>query len=407
MEKEKQKRNKIIALSGQPVTGKGTNTKAIVEKLKLRGYAEENIHIISTGNEFRKFFEIIVDYIKNLENAMKLAELEKTPQIKAILENSEYNSAFKRATVQIKNSGIDLSNFTVEQANNLDELKSIRTIVDTLIDTKIEKLGKQINEKERPDEVWIFDSRLAFYNIPEAMSVRLTANKEVAGKRLLEDKSRGEEDSKYKTVEEAIEAREKRRIGEQERYIERYDVDLEYEENYNVIIDTSYSSVEDISDTILKCLDCYIENKSFSKKWVSPKTLLPLQKERDTLATALYTFEEMVESIEKNGYLPNKPIEIVEVDGRSYIIEGHHRNFASAYLNKTLVPIEVLAKDDEVIKRYSGGTARQRLGGLGSGELYGHEAIIALKEPEFSYNQIYPGIYEMLKQKENSKGEER
>ena len=139
MEKEKQIRNKIIALSGQPVTGKGTNTKAIVEKLLLRGYKEENIHVVSTGEEFRKYFEKIVAYIKNVDNNEKILELEQTSQIKSILENPEYNNAFKKAVSQIKNSNLDLSNFTVEQANNLEELKTIRSMVDTLIDTKIKR----------------------------------------------------------------------------------------------------------------------------------------------------------------------------------------------------------------------------------------------------------------------------
>ena len=61
-------RNKILAISGQPVTGKGTNIKAIIEKLKQMGYAEENIHLESTGNEFRKYFNMIVELIKSLDN---------------------------------------------------------------------------------------------------------------------------------------------------------------------------------------------------------------------------------------------------------------------------------------------------------------------------------------------------
>ena len=50
MNEEKEIKNKIITLSGQPVSGKGTVVKALKEKLKKRGYKEEDIHVISTGN---------------------------------------------------------------------------------------------------------------------------------------------------------------------------------------------------------------------------------------------------------------------------------------------------------------------------------------------------------------------
>ena len=139
-----------------------------------------------------------------------------------------------------------------------------------------------------------------------------------------------------------------------------------------------------------------MERKYFSKKWTSPKTLLPLQDEMDTIRSGFSSgkkLEEIEEDIKVNGFLPNRPIEIIEVDGYKYIIEGHHRNFASAHLNKTLVPYEIIAKDDEKIPGYSGGTARQRAQSLKNYFLYGHEGFIGEK---FSYKEVYPEIYEML-----------
>ena len=400
------KKNKIIALSGQPVTGKGTNVKLLVEKLKKSGVSEENIHVISTGEEFRKLFNLIMDFIRNLDNSETINEMAKKEEIREIFLNDKYREAFIDTLVQLKSKKIDLKNFSIEQANNLEEVKAIRNMLDEIIDEKIKKIGEEINKEERPDEVWIFDSRLAFCNIEGAMSVRLIADKEVAGRRLYEDTSRGEEDSKYANVEEAIEAREKRRIGEQKRYIEKYGVDLEDENNYDLVIDTSYSSVEDISETILKCLDCYTNNKPFVRNWTSPKTLLPLQRERDTIAESPsgWTLDKIVESIKENGYKLDEMIDVVEVDGIKYIIEGHHRNFASALLGKTLVPFEIVGKDDEKIKYYWG-IARQRANSLTSDYLYGHEWFMEGSKGEhgkFSYEDIYPGIYDMIKNRSSA-----
>lgn len=67
--------NKIIAISGEPVTGKGTNVRKIHEKLLEQGYKEENIHLVSTGEEFRRYFGIISDLIRNIDNPEILREI--------------------------------------------------------------------------------------------------------------------------------------------------------------------------------------------------------------------------------------------------------------------------------------------------------------------------------------------
>ncbi len=394
-------RNKIIALSGQPVTGKGTTTKALIEKLENQGYESDSIHIISTGNEFRHYFNTLIDFIRSLDNPEELQKISEKPEMKDLMSNMERRLFLINTISKLRINGVDLSNFSIEQANNLDELKEIRSVVDGLIDDSVKRKGEEINSKERPDEVWIVDSRLAFHNIPDAFSIRLTATPEVAARRLFNDKSRGAEDSSYSSLEEAKKAREKRRLGEQKRYKERYGVDLEDPDNYDLIIDTSYANIDDISNAILNCLDCYMDRKPFAKTWTSPKTLLPLQGIRETAGRAIYSLDEMIDIINKEGYMPDKPIEVVEASGYKGIIEGHHRNFAMASLGKTLVPYEVIAKDDEEIP-YGGGTARQRIDALNIRNLFDHEPLFEGKgkDEHFSYDDVYSGIYNKLREKD-------
>lgn len=395
-------KNKIIALSGQPVTGKGTTVKELIKKLKESEYKEENIHVIETGKEFRNYFESISEFIKSYNINKETEKISENPYLKSIATNKEYRKVLIDTIYKLKQNNINSNDLDIEKANNLIEFKELRKIVDTLIDTNIEKLGKEINKKERPNDVWIIDSRLAFHNIPEAFSIRLTSSPEIAAIRLFNDKSRGKEDNRYKTIEEAKEAREKRRTGEQNRYLKRYGVDLENEENYDLIINTSYSSTEDISNTILTCLNAYTEGKTFAKTWTSPKMLLPLQGERDTIGKTPggYEFGELLAEIEKNGFMPDKPIEIIENEGYKYIIEGHHRNFCSSYLGKTLVPYKTIAKDDEDIPYY-GGNVKQRANSLKRIYLWGHESFFEHNtKKRFSYDDIYPGIYDKLAKKE-------
>ena len=395
-------KNNIISISGEPVTGKSSNIKAIKQKLIERGYKEENIHIISAGHDFRDYFNEVLSFIESYNNDKKLKELYNKGVIKEIFENPKYKSDLINIMAKLKSKNY-AENITIEQANNMPELKEIRALIDTIIDEKIRNKGEEINKEEKKDEFWIVDSRLAFKNIPHSFSVRLTCRPDIAGKRLFVDKSRGAEDNKYKTEEDAMNQREKRKNGEVERYKKRYGIDLTDENNYNLIIDTSFSTIDDISDTILECLERYQKGKNFCKMWASQKEMLPSQRERDTLGSTSQSnsINDLIDSVRANGYNQDFPIEIVIADGKKCIIEGHHRNFGSAYVGKTLIPYKVLAIDDEKLPAGQI-TARNIINSLNKTNLSGHEMFLDhISEGQFSYNQVYPNIYKEIDKKAN------
>lgn len=395
-------RNKIIAISGEPVSGKGTVTREIVKKLKEKGYSEENIHIISAGKEFRKYFESILNFLKQAKNLEELNNYEHDEIIEEMLGNKEYRAAIISTIAEVKKQNIDLDKIAIQDLNKAEIFSKMRAIVDHLLDSNMQKMSKEINKEKRENEAWIFDSRMAFYNVPEAFSIRLTANPKVAGERLFNDNTRGKEDV-YSSVEEAEKEREKRRITEIERYKKLYNVDLEDKENYDLIIDTSYSSIEDIADTILTCEQCYEEEKPFGKTWQSPLKMIPCQELSETWHPqpgSKLTLEDIKADILKNGYYPDSEIEIYRIDGIDYINEGHHRTFASIYVGKTLVPYVDLMETEYGKKRFENGTVprtRRRT-------LFDHEALVEeiLREKEdnkdlnFYYEEIYPNILEKI-----------
>lgn len=393
MEKYK---NKILSISGEPVSGKSTTVNKLIELLKEEGYLEKNIHLISTGNKFREYFNSIIQFIRDFMGNKKELNIENKEELQTFFNNAEYRKTLSKTIINLIKTNATLNEFTIQDANNRTDFKGIRQIVDTVIDTDIKNLGEEINKEEHKEEVWIIDSRLAFNNIPESFSVRLTTNPKVAGERLFLDETRGIEDSKYKTVEEAIKEREKRRKGELSRYIEKYGVNLEDENNYDLVIDTSYSSVEDIAKVVLECEECYNKKEEFGRKWAHPMMFLPLQRECDTLAAGQsnMSLENMIHKIDKEGYNPSESIKTVKVDGNYYIIDGHHRNFASAYLDKTLVPYEVLAENDEYYYEGTHITARQRVNALSLNYLHGHESFFDTDTNKFSYKKIFPEIFE-------------
>lgn len=398
-------RNKIITISGEPVSGKGTTTKVIVKKLKEKGFLEENIHIISAGKEFRKYFESILNFIKEVDNLDELNNSLEDEKIDEILNNKEYRAALISTIVNIKKQNIDLNKVDIQDLNEAEVFSEMRAIIDHLLDSDMQKMGKEINKEKRENEVWIFDSRMAFYNIPEAFSVRLTANAKVAGERLFNDSTRGKEDI-YSSVEEAEQERENRRITEIKRYKKLYNVDLEDKDNYDLIIDTSYSSVEDIADTILECEKCYEEEKYFGKTWQSPLKMIPCQDLMETYNPqpgSSLTLENLKDDILEVGYYPDSEIEIYRINGIDYISEGHHRNFASIWAGKTLVPYIDLMETEDGKKRIQNGWKPTTT----LGKLYDHEELIFgtlkkqnNKEINFSYQEMYPNIIEEI-EKEN------
>lgn len=339
-------KNRIITISGEPASGKSTVINKLKEDYEKQGF---NVHIFSVGHEFRKIAQ---------EKGLTIEEL--------------------------------------------NEYMTKRENIDKLIDSTVAQRGKEINSKLRENDIYIFDSRLAFHNIPDSFSIRLTVDDNVAGKRVFGDNKRGKEDT-YTSIEEAIEKTHNRKITEVERYKKRYGIDLHDENNYKLVIDTSYSKVEDITQVIEQCLGLELEEKPYAKMWTSPKKLLPLQSEMDTYGIGYgssCTFDGFIEKLKKEGYNPDSEIHAISVYDRLYIIEGHHRNFAAAKMGKSLVPYYISAKDDEKILGYGENTARQRAKCLDKNNMWGHEPFFDEPGKPFSYNHIYPGIYDELNKKE-------
>jgi len=401
---DKKIKNRIIAISGEPVSGKGRTVEELKKELIKEGLKEENIHIISTGTKFREYFNKIIEFMKNRDNDEKLKEMENDPFMKQFLSNRKFRTSLTNTIAKIESRKIDLDKKdSIEAANNSRLFSEVRNSVDSLIDTETRTIGKQINEKERKGEVWIFDSRMAFDNIPEAFSVRLTTRPNVAAERLFNDFTRGTEDNKYKNIEEALKARENRRLGEIERYKKRYNVDLENKDNYNLIIDTSYADPEDVVKTLLTCEKYYEEGKKFARDWDSPVTMIPCQRINQTWGKLFdddLSLEEMEEKIATEGYDPSSAIEVCKINGVNYILEGHHRNFACMALGNTLIPyIDEMEteKGKELLKRGTYPVTRRA-------DLFDHEDLAenllrkSKDDPSlrFSYSEIYPNILDEI-----------
>lgn len=267
-------KNMVITISGEPASGKSTIVKCMKEKYEKMGY---RVHIITTGKLFR--------------------ERAKKEYLKMYPERTDANLA------------------DIQEDAGFAE---IRKKIDEKIDGDIAQIGKEINSEYSPNDVYIIDSRLAWNNIPSSYAVRIIVDEKIAGKRVFNDQTRGEEDS-YATENEAIEKTKQRKLGEIERFKKQYNgVDLSKPENYDLIIDSSYSSIEEIADIIINGEKAYRKGQYYPKNWSSPVMLLSTQRERDTNEDRIL---QLVEIIKENGYDPMKgTLNVVELERRNRVL---------------------------------------------------------------------------------------
>lgn len=303
-------RNRIITISGEPVSGKSTVVKNIKSKYEELGF---NVHIISVGKLFRNLIK------------------------------EEYEKMYP-----------DRTNWNIADIQTDEAFIKKRNQIDLMVDGEITKKGKAINSIDRPNDVYIIDSRLAWKNIPESYAVRLVVNENIAGKRVFEDKTRGTED-KYNTEAEAIEKTKKRKLAEIERYKQRYGIDLTDSNNYNLIIDTTYSNTDELANIIINGEETYRNGTYYPKNWRSPALFLPSQRIGETLSCSPIGFriEDIVQSINEDGFDPLQgEINTIEQDNINVLKDGHHRSIAALASGKTLIPYNIVHKDDDFSKKY-------------------------------------------------------
>jgi len=114
------------------------------------------------------------------------------------------------------------------------------------------------------DADMVIDSRMAWHFVENSFKLHLLVDTKVAAKRIM-DENRGSE--KYSTIEEAVDKIQRRKASENKRYTEKYNVDPDNLENYDLVVDTTYATPDEICDFISKHLNLWKEGKGFDTVW--------------------------------------------------------------------------------------------------------------------------------------------
>lgn len=115
------------------------------------------------------------------------------------------------------------------------------------IDRQIENSA---SEYAKNHDKFVIDARLGWYAVPESFKVYLKVDINVAAKRAFEDLKR-KETEKFATLEEQKQDIKKRYELENNRYWELYHVRKEDLNNYDLVIDTTKLTPEEVADIII------------------------------------------------------------------------------------------------------------------------------------------------------------
>ena len=132
----------------------------------------------------------------------------------------------------------------------LNELMKIDHSLDDIIDTTTTRLSV-----ERADDKLIFDSRMAWHFATNTFKIFVTVDPMVAAERVMAGQ-RGCEEC-YSCVEEARDHLVKRSLVEQERFKTLYGVDYYDYNNYNLVVDSSHRTPEEVLDIIWTSYEAY------------------------------------------------------------------------------------------------------------------------------------------------------
>lgn len=119
---------------------------------------------------------------------------------------------------------------------------------------------------EKKDEKLIFDSRMAWHFAKDTFKIFLTIDPMEAATRVMKNQRGAEE--RYDSVEDACNGLIKRGNVERERFIQIYGVDYFDHNNYNLIVDTTSRTPEEIVAIIVENYESYCAG---AEAYVSPK----------------------------------------------------------------------------------------------------------------------------------------
>ena len=154
-----------------------------------------------------------------------------------IYRNGEY------ARMLARNLGMNITEFNIYVEKHPE------------IDRQIENSAA---EYAKTNDNFIIDARLGWYAVPESFKVYLKVDINEAAKRAFNDPKRKYSEN-FETLEDQKRDMEKRYQLENERYYNLYNIRKEDESNYDIVIDTTNMTPEEVAYIIIEEYEKWLE----------------------------------------------------------------------------------------------------------------------------------------------------
>ena len=123
------------------------------------------------------------------------------------------------------------------------------------IDRELDDFARKYGEEH---DNFIIDARLGWYTVPTSFKIYLKVDQDEGARRAFNDPDRKSTEN-LATVEEYKADMIKRYNGENERYIKLYGVNRADMSNYDLVVDTTHMTREEVRDTILEAYKKWLE----------------------------------------------------------------------------------------------------------------------------------------------------
>jgi cytidylate kinase len=192
-----------------------------------------------------------------------------------------------------------------------------------------DEIDNYVIETGKTQDNLIIDSRLAWHFIPAAFKVYLSVDPVIGAVRVF---SAGRSDEHNPSLEATLQNNLKRQSYEDQRFYKLYNVHFRLFDNYDLIVDTSYTAPETIARKIFECFDRRNQGERFPELWLDPRRLSPTHApEAVGRAAAAFDF--------------SRPISVFVHDGLIYIADGHKQALAARRVGLDLIPARILGED--------------------------------------------------------------
>ena len=193
------------------------------------------------------------------------------------------------------------------------------------IDQEIDDGLRALSDK---NENMVIDSRMAWHFVRDTFRVYMTTELAESAKRILRANREGDHAASLEEMEEEIRARKQ---SERLRYRAQYGVDCKDLSNYDLVVDSTYASPEDVAECILSAFLKWREDKTRRLAYICPRRFF--YPDEGTDEASAMRLSDMLDREETVG-----EAHAVECDGNIYLTDRAEVALAHAISDIPLVP---------------------------------------------------------------------